>query len=209
MFTAALQKAMTGWLDPTTSAILGHSLRNAIFEDRESVVWRLSVERLPFAAWKAMDYATLAFESSFLFAMFKRRAFVVACAVACLFHFGVTLVMKIVFLTNIATYAAFVRWDSVAARVHVDGALERAQQWLSRRSDVQLLAAASVLSLITIAWGNPVRLALSALVPRAYSLLPLILTSIAAVGAAIFIMSQGLRRSISRRRPGVGASHSV
>ncbi len=208
MFTAACQKATTGWLDPTTSATLGHSLRNAIFEDRASIAWQLSVQTLPFAAWKAMDYGTVLFEASFPLVVFKRRAFLAACAVACLFHFGVMLVMKIVFITNVVAYASFVRWDIVAARVRVDGVLARAQQWLARRTDAQLLAAASVFSLISFQWGNPLLLVVMSVLPRAYPV-PLILVSIAAVVAAIFIVSQCLPRSIWKGRTRVDAGNTV
>jgi hypothetical protein len=191
MFTAAFQKAVSGWLDPTASAVFGHGLRNAIADHRESTAWHLAVQVLPFAAWKMADYLTLAFEVGFLVAMFRRRSFLILCAVACLFHFGVALLMQIMFLTNVIAYAAFVHWDQVAARLTISNTISRLRAWLERRTGVELLVAVGLLSAVSLQWRHPPLGALS----QIRAAVSLLLMAVAMAVSVIFIASQAWRTS--------------
>ena len=191
MFTAAFQKASSGWLDPTASAVFGHGLRNAIADHRESTAWHMAVQVLPFAAWKMADYSTLVFEAGFLVAMFRRRSFLILCAIACVFHFGVTLLMQIVFLTNVMAYAAFVHWDQVAARLTIRDTMSKVQTWLERRTDVELLVAAGVLGAVSLQWRHP----LLAVLPRIRAAISLLLMAIAMIASVTFIAAQAWRMS--------------
>ena len=151
MFSAALAKATSGWLDPHARQTFIFALRNAIgISGRESAAWRFGITTMPASAWKALDYATLLLEGSFVIAMFRRTTFRVACAVASLFHLGVLLMMKIKFLANIYAYSAFVQWDDVAARCGVAGVVATLQRWLARRSDLQLLVTSIAMTALVI-----------------------------------------------------------
>jgi hypothetical protein len=189
MFTAAWQKATSGWFDPTASAVFGHSLSNALsLQGRNSPAWRLAVRIVPGAGWKMLDYATVMLEASFILAVWRRWTFQIVCAVACLFHLGVFMLMQIVFLSNIVAYAAFVHWDAVAGRLGVRNHLARIQGWLRQRSDVELLSTAAVLTFLDIAWTNPVRFLISGDSVR------FVLTWMAGLCAAAFLASQVLAR---------------
>ena len=61
-------------------------------------------------------------------------------------------------------YAAFVKWDRIAVRLAVQRPLVHMQQWLLRRSDLQLLAVAAAWSTLALVWRNPVRWLVSRLV---------------------------------------------
>jgi hypothetical protein len=204
MFTAAWQKAVTGWLDPTRSEVFGYALTNAIFlESRNTISWRLAVRTVPDAVWEMMDYATVLLEASFVVAVYRRRAFRALCALACLFHLGVTLMMRILFVPNLIAYAAFVRWDVMATRLKVRDALAHMQRWLAGRTDLQLLTAAAALSAIDLSWGNPMSVLLAWARPG------IALSWIAAIGAFIFLISQLRAGVLARQRTRVGASEGA
>ncbi len=191
MFTAAFQKAMSGWLDPTVSAVFGHTLRNAIADHRDSPVRHLAMQMLPYAAWKIADYSTLLFEAGFLVAIFRRTAFLAVCAVACLFHFGVAMLMQITFLTNVIAYAAFVEWDRVAWRLRIGDAMAGMRAWLARRTHLDLVVAASLLSAVSLLWRHP----LLFLFPQFRGVFSLLLMAVAMIASVIFITSLAWRLS--------------
>ena len=110
MFTAAIPKLLTGWLDPSAPATLGHLLFNHFVTGRETLLSSTLVEIDSLLFWKISDYATLLLEGGFIVAMLWRRWFQVFCAAACLFHLGVFWMMDIPFTGNVLVYGAFVNW---------------------------------------------------------------------------------------------------
>jgi hypothetical protein len=198
MFTAAFQKAVTGWLDPTVSAVFGHTLRNAIADHRDSPARHLVLQMLPYAAWKAADYSTLLFEAGFLVAMFRRTAFLAVCSVACLFHFGVAMLMQITFLSNVIAYAAFVDWKRIVERLWIKDAMTGLRAWLERRTHLELLVSAGLFTAMSLLWRHP----LLFLFPRMRGAVSLLLMAIAMVASLIFIASLAAssRASLAARR---------
>ena len=192
MLTAGLEKATTGWLQPSSHAVLGHALQNALMMDRLTWV-RLATRLLPGVAWKALDYATVMLELGFLAALPRRTWFRTVCAIACLFHLGVALMMGIFFLSNLAAYAAFVDWDVLAARARVSRQLTRTRLWLGERSDPELLAAAAAWAATAFAWqhrtgGRLVSMAAVVSEPGAMAL-----TWIAALGGLVYLGTRARR----------------
>jgi len=192
MLTASLQKVLTGWLDPSTAATLGHLIRNRIALEKEiPAVTLLAIDRLPAIGWEFLDYSTVTLEAAFLFALPNRRAFKVICSIACLFHFGIGVVMGLIFAFNLLAYGAFVDWDAVMARLSLRDRVRSLQHWLRRRSHVELLVAAACFAIATITWGNPLDLAIRPLVSGG---LPSILVWFAGIGAATSLASQLFER---------------
>ncbi len=197
MFTAAVPKVMTGWLETSSSAVFGHAVNNAIFNDRQTPAWQFAIRTFPPIAWELMDYSTVLLEGCFVLTVARRRTFRTACAVAALFHFGVAMLMRIMFLPNLVAYAAFVKWDGVMVRLGLMRPVRRLQQWLGRRSDLQLVTTAGALALIALTWRNPLGVLTTAVVPGGSVAVGV--TWIAAVSAAVFLFSE-LRLVLSARR---------
>jgi hypothetical protein len=202
MLTAAVPKIMTGWLDTSTHAVFGHAVYNAIFNARHTPAWEFAMRTLPPFAWELMDYSTVLLELSFIVAVARRRTFLAICAVACLFHFGVAMIMRIVFLTNVVAYAAFVAWDKIMLRIGVMHSVRRFQEWLARRSTVQLLTAGATFALITVAWRNPLGALLRAIAPGGIGMT---IVSIAALSAIVFLFSELRVLLTARPRARAGA----
>ncbi len=196
MFTAAFQKAITGWLDVASGATLGHIVRNAVVHEKGyTPVWFFVVRKLPHVVWEIMDYGTVLLEASFVLTFFKRRAFKVTCAIACLFHLGIGLLMQLLFISNLAAYGAFVEWEKVADRLRIRDTILRLQAWLTRLTDFHLLASAAILSVVTLTWENPLNWLAQSLVPGGPALA---LTWIAAVGGATLLMSEVRSLQVTR-----------
>jgi hypothetical protein len=187
MLTAAAPKVATGWLDTGTHAVFGHAIFLAVFNEHQPPVWKFAIGTLPPFAWEAMDYSTVLLEASFIIAVVRRRTFLAICAIACLFHLGVVLLMHITFLANVVAYAAFVAWDKVMIRLGVMNPIRRLQEWLSGRSTVQLLIAAAIFVLITIGWRNPLGALLSAIAPGGVGVT---IIWVAALSAIVFLLSE-------------------
>lgn len=110
MLTAAIPKIISGWLDPSTSALAGHLVRNYFVADRETVLATYLLSQNNFYIFKFLDYGTIIIESAFIFTVFSLKYFRLTCALACFFHFGVQLSMGISFTTNLLAYALFINW---------------------------------------------------------------------------------------------------
>jgi hypothetical protein len=158
-------------------------------DQRDSPVRQLAFQALPYAAWKMVDYSTLLLEAGFLVAMFRRTAFLVVCSLACLFHFGIVILMQITFLSNVIAYAAFVDWDRVVRRVQLSDAMAGLRDWLARRTHLQLLTTTTFFSALILLWGHPLLL-----IPGVRSGISLLLMAIAMIASVVFITSLAWRR---------------
>ena len=101
-----------------------------------------------------MDWLAVLMEGSFVVTVFRRRAFLVSVSVACLFHLGVALMMRIQFV-NIYAYGAFVNWMAVAAFFGLSMRVSTLDQWLRRRSVAQVALPAVAFAMVALAWRNP------------------------------------------------------
>jgi hypothetical protein len=152
MFTAAWQKALSGWLDPSTHAVLAHTLGNISMTARETVTAQFLLQWTPSVIWEAQDIATVLLEGAFIVLWPWRTGFRAVCAFACLFHLGVALIMRITFLSNLLAYAAFVEWRDLPGAP----ALLRLRLWFESWSAAQVLAAGIVTAIVFATVGNPV-----------------------------------------------------
>jgi hypothetical protein len=136
MLTAAIPKITSGWLDPSVSALMGHLARNYHITERSTFLAEFFLVHNNLAFFKLLDYSTLVLEAGFMIAMFRWRWFLTFCAAACLFHFGVLLMMGITFVNNVIAYAAFVPWLYFLK----GGTMEKAVIYLDRmREKVNLI----------------------------------------------------------------------
>jgi predicted DCC family thiol-disulfide oxidoreductase YuxK/uncharacterized membrane protein YphA (DoxX/SURF4 family) len=113
MFSSALPKIGSGWLDPATQSVKGHFVVNFLASERPTAAGRFMLDYFPNWLWEALDWSTIALECAFLPAMFSLRAMRVVCAVAVFFHVGIHFSMEIFFAPNLLAYGAFVEWDRV------------------------------------------------------------------------------------------------
>ena len=126
MLTAAVQKVRGGWLDLDRLAVLRHVLLNQDRLGRETIAGDLALDATPAWLWELQDWATIAFEGAFVFALVKLGWFRVVCAIAVFFHVGVWLTMSIFFVANLVAYAAFADWRLIRERHGVVVTLENA-----------------------------------------------------------------------------------
>ena len=198
MFTAAWQKAISGWLDPDTQAVLGQTLANIGVWGRETVLSSIALSWTSRLVWEAQDVATIVLEFAFLAAWPRQKAFRIVCACACLFHLGVALLMQIGFASSIVAYAAFVDWHAVATRVHLQHRWQRLQSWLEARSLAQVVTAGLSLALFYTSIGNPVALVVEQTHDNPTYPIALMLCFLAAGGACVFLWNQARRRVFDR-----------
>lgn len=200
MFSAALPKLFTGWLSTDTSASWFFFLQNHHVTGRSGPLTEafLSLDAAWF--WIAADIGTVLLEGGMILLIFTPRLFRIACAAAAVFHLGTWALMDIVFHHNVLAYAAFIRWDLVAARV---------PSWI--RAPVigftlgaRVLLAGSLglaLGLITVVADNPLTILQQALFGKALAE-PLVLILGGAIGASYlaFRAMDQLQRGSSRLR---------
>jgi hypothetical protein len=111
--TGGLGKIRGGWLRPESLATRWYVLGNTRVDGRGTPVAAWALQHLPRTAWKALDWATVLWETAFFLTAPRRTAFRVACAFGALFHFCVWLLFDIKFDTNAVAYGAFVSWAVV------------------------------------------------------------------------------------------------
>lgn len=122
MFTAAVPKFTSGWLDTGTQAVRGHFFVQYFADDQRDLLADTFVRFHSQVFWEALDWMTIVLEGGFLFAVLSRRVFRLFLAVAVLFHLGVLSMMNIGFSVNLIGYAAFVNWEPVLAPILRRGA---------------------------------------------------------------------------------------
>lgn len=132
-FTAGFAKALTGWLDPSGSATRGYLvLYLRQYPWGGTAVNALLAESVPAWVWKAMDYATVLFETSVLVTIVRPAWFRTALTAALGFHLGVVALLNIDFTRLIVCYAPFLfapRGDRLA---QIDRTLTRVLAWPGR-----------------------------------------------------------------------------
>lgn len=151
MFYAGWSKLIHGWIDPGTSATLGHATLNVMASGREPILYEPMRQWLTPWMWELMDWFTLIFELGLLVAVLNRTAFRGGLAVAVAFHVGVIFIFSISFHANIVAYGAFVAWAALLPRAGDLPALGRLQPWPARRAAGTLIVALGVLSTLVIA----------------------------------------------------------
>ncbi len=199
MFTAGFPKLIGGWLDPSTHATYGHLIKQMAVRGRAELLapFFASLESALF--WEALDYATVAFEVGFLFAIFHPRTTRLFAALAVLFHLGILLMLNLAFAINMITYAAFLDWERLRRALHVPRRLPAAHvpTWA---------APAGVLALGTLFYlfGSPLLL-LNAAFPFASDLTAL--EVVVTVGAALVVVALAARRTLAFLRSAGGRRH--
>ncbi len=133
MLSAAVPKALGGWLDPSRQATRGYIASDIVTGDN---LGPLGAWILPFDLdifWKALDYATLAAEGLLILFVFTPVLFRCWLLLLLCFHIGVYLTLGISFLSYALVYAVFfapiIMWIahriSVVARQAADGNASR------------------------------------------------------------------------------------
>ena len=118
ILTAAVPKALTGWLDPTRFASLGYVARDVADPVK---LGPLTGQIFAFQSpvfWKLLDYGTVVLEASLIVAILFPLAFRLCILLLGTFHVGVYLSMGIDFSQMVFVYAPF---------------FSNAALWLSRR----------------------------------------------------------------------------
>lgn len=145
MFTAGFPKILGGWLDPATQATQGH-LMNQYFENgRQALLASAAIKTDTPLFWELLDWATVIFETGFLFAVWKPRVFKMFAAVAVLFHFSTMMILNIAFLPNIAVYALFLNWPVIHNRM---------KRFFSKGGDADKYIYATVSGLTVLLFGS-------------------------------------------------------
>lgn len=155
MMSAAEPKAVSGWLNPHSRAVLGHLTYNAFATGRTNWIAERMLQIHSAVFWKSLDYATVLLEASFLFLVGRRRTFRFACAAACFFHLGIALSMQIAYWPNLLAYGAFCDWSVVETSPIGRFLLTPRSSESSRFTPVWLTGLAAGLSLMYLSIGNP------------------------------------------------------
>ncbi len=111
MFTAGLPKLLSGWLDPTTQAVQGYTIRQYydFFADQLLTPWLIKFDNPWF--WEVLDYSAVIFEVGFLLAVVRQTWFRLFVTLAVLFHVANCFMLNIDFSRNIALYLLFIDWS--------------------------------------------------------------------------------------------------
>jgi predicted DCC family thiol-disulfide oxidoreductase YuxK/uncharacterized membrane protein YphA (DoxX/SURF4 family) len=201
MMTAAYGKATTGWLDFRTHAALAHLTLNSVVAGRETAVGSLMFRVQSGVFWELLDYMTIILEASFLLVVANRRAFRVVCALACFFHFGIALTMRIPFWPNVLAYAAFYDWSGLTSRKPARRAVAAFERFVTWLTPLMVGSLALIVSVAYVTAGNPL-LSLAGLIgPEPESTVgypPLIL---GVVVASAFLVGE-IGKAFAPARPG-------
>ena len=148
MFSAGMPKLLSGWLDPTTHAVQGYTLRQHydFFADQLLTPIMMHYDN-PFF-WEALDYSAVLFEVGFLLAVIKQPVFRFFIVLTVIFHLVNCLMLNIGFSRNIALYWLFIDWRPVMRRFDPG---TRLQRYVSFRS----LGIVSVVFLVYYLVGLP------------------------------------------------------
>jgi hypothetical protein len=110
MFSAAVPKALTGWLSPSTQAVRGHLYQNLLVHGRDGFLaeWVASLDVN--ALWYAADLSAVALEAGLVLLLVRRSWFRLGLLALAAFHVVVLVTMSIGFIANLMVYAAFFVW---------------------------------------------------------------------------------------------------
>lgn len=195
MFSSALIKVLTGWLDPSRSASRLHFLHNHYVNGRSGPLTEVVLGVDAPWVWMLSDYATVLVEVSFPFLLLSPRLFRVALAAGCIFHFGTWLLMDITFPHNIIAYGAFVPWVTLFPQrlqtpFHPAQLQGSGRAWAGEAVIIGLLVG---LSSVTI--GNPFTILQELLLGNV--IVPQLITVAGFIISAGFILSRLARRALS------------
>src|SRR5215467_14019680 len=155
MFTAAIQKVPTGWLEPHTQASWGHFVSSYFVLGSKNPVSAIALGlRIPWL-WKCIDFAVVVLEAAFLLTVASRRWFRITCALACIFHFSAAILMHIAFWSNVLAYAAFWNWDGWLTRAAVRNAADQTQLVVQNLRLWQITLASLLVAVIHVNMGIP------------------------------------------------------
>jgi predicted DCC family thiol-disulfide oxidoreductase YuxK/uncharacterized membrane protein YphA (DoxX/SURF4 family) len=180
MMSAALPKALSGWLDPHAYAVRAHMLNNVFVTGRANWFAEHMLRIKSGLFWKVVDYGTILLEASFLLTVTRRGAFRGVCAFACFFHLGIALTMEIAFVGNILAYGAFVDWPAVESRV--PGFLRVWNRILNNISGPWVVSLGVAVAFGYLLFGNPLQLS------QVWDPFGLAACLLAAVMAAVFLV---------------------
>ncbi|WP_104117866.1 hypothetical protein [Arthrobacter sp. B1805] len=121
LFSAAVPKMLTGWLDPARQATRGYLSLDVADPVKQGILsdWMFSIKAPAF--WKLVDYATVFAEGWLLFVVVAPLFFRVGVLILLGFHAGVMLTLGIDFASYLFVYSVFffapprdlLRWHGV------------------------------------------------------------------------------------------------
>jgi predicted DCC family thiol-disulfide oxidoreductase YuxK len=145
MFTAAVPKAMSGWINPHFYACRGQIINNYLAMDRPTVAANLLLHIRSWLFWKMSDWSTLVIEGGFIFCIFSLPASRLISSLAVLFHTFVFYSMSILFSSNLAAYACLLDFRRFLWNARVRHAVSRFRFVARRVLLPHLIVAAIVL----------------------------------------------------------------
>jgi len=107
LFTAALPKALGGWLNPAREASRGYIARDLADGQKVGALAPILMDVHSDVFWKSFDYATLFAEGWLVFAVFVPTFFRLGLALIVAFHIGVYLSLGIDFFAYLFLYLPF------------------------------------------------------------------------------------------------------
>lgn len=107
MFSAALPKLRTGWLEPSSQVIQGVLYRQYHVFGRTDLLASPALDVRSRVLWEGVDVSIVVLEAIFVIAFLSPRTMRLACAAAVLFHLGVLLTANIPFTSNVLAYGVF------------------------------------------------------------------------------------------------------
>ena len=152
MFSAGMPKLLSGWLDPTTQAVRGYTIRQHydFFADQLLTPIMMHYENPLF--WELLDYSAVLFEVGFLLAAARQPLFRFFVMLAVVFHLANSLMLNIDFSRNIALYLLFIDWRPLAGRFEKKIGTHGNQHFSVRTLS---LASGLFLTYYLIAWASP------------------------------------------------------
>ena len=137
MFSAGMPKLLSGWLDPTTHAVQGYTIRQHYdFYADQLLAPVMSHYHQPWF-WELLDYSAVLFEVGFLLAVAKQQIFRFFIVLTVLFHLANCLLLNIEFTRNLSFYLLFIDWRPIIRWVD-------RQSWLLQYVQFRTLGIASL-----------------------------------------------------------------
>lgn len=157
MLTAALPKALHGWLSLSTQATFGYEVSEYFVHDRQSLLAPSLVGLNAPWFWEALDWGTVAIEGGLFLAALSWRSWRIAISILALFHLAIYLSLNIPFWPNVIAYGAFVSWGMVTGLVPFSRQLRFRVPQLSRAKWVAVsVLAGSAIWAVSLVLGNGV-----------------------------------------------------
>lgn len=117
MFSAAVPKALSGWLDPSSGATQAILERQVVTHGRDGLLAGLAADIPWTPAIELMDWSAVLLEASLVVAVLSVRRFRFVLALLLTFHFAILLTMNIPFASNVVIYSLFAPLTAIAVYV--------------------------------------------------------------------------------------------